>query len=127
MRTFKVFGRNKNYIEGSITEQYLLAEALRHCMEYIVNGKEKCYKKGGSISDADDIHEGPYPPSKSEGKKYHIPNLKYEQARRWILRHSEENTEWEKKYDAYVKIFNQRVRGTRKSSKPDDYFTWLTQ
>ncbi|KAI3920876.1 hypothetical protein MKW92_053833, partial [Papaver armeniacum] len=57
MRTFKVFGRNKNYIEGSITEQYLLAEALRHCMEYIVNGREKCYKKKGRISNDDDIQE----------------------------------------------------------------------
>ncbi|XP_026457119.1 uncharacterized protein LOC113357844 [Papaver somniferum] len=117
MRTFKVFGRNKNYIEGSITEQYVLDDALRHCMEYILNGREKCYKKKGRISTDDDIQEGPYPPNMSEGKRYHIPNPQYEQARRWVLMHSQENTEWEKLH----------VRGRRNSRNLDEYMKWLTQ
>ncbi|XP_026384704.1 uncharacterized protein LOC113280271 [Papaver somniferum] len=121
MRTFNVFGRNKNYIEGSITEQYVLDDALRHCMEYILNGRKKCYKKKGRISNDDDIQEGPYPPNMSEGKRYHILNPQYEQARRWVLMHSQENTKWEKKYDRL------HVRGRRNSRNPDEYMKWLTQ
>ncbi|XP_026409969.1 uncharacterized protein LOC113305076 [Papaver somniferum] len=121
MRTFKVFGRNENYIEGSITEKYVLDDALRHCMEYIMNGREKCYKKKGRISTDDDIQEGPYAPNMSKGKRYHIPNSQYEQARRWVLMHSEENTEWEKKYDIL------HVRGRRKSRNLDEYMKCLRQ
>ncbi|XP_026439271.1 uncharacterized protein LOC113337953 [Papaver somniferum] len=33
MRTYKVYGRNKNYIEGSITAQYEVDEGARHWME----------------------------------------------------------------------------------------------
>ncbi|KAI3955686.1 hypothetical protein MKW98_006046, partial [Papaver atlanticum] len=46
----------------------------------------------------------------------------YEQVRLWVLRHSDENTEWEAKYDTYVSNFN-RTRAGRMN--PLDYVPWL--
>lgn len=94
MRTYKVLGRNKNYVEGSIEKQYLVDEGARHCMEYIPEGRRKSYKCRGKITMPGDVYEGPHPPH-SQGKPYTLTNIQYQQVRKWILRHSDENTEWE--------------------------------
>ncbi|KAI3936449.1 hypothetical protein MKX01_014418, partial [Papaver californicum] len=121
VRTYKVYGRNKNYIAGPISEQFQLNEVLKGCVGYTANGKNKCYKKRGMISNGKDTYEGPYP-KKHKGKSYTLPNILYEQACIWILKHSEDNTEWEMKYEAYVESFsNSFVIGKTDTRKPDDY------
>lgn len=94
MRTYKVFGRNKNYIEGSIAKQYEVDEGWRHCMEFIPEGRKKSYRCRGKILMPSDAYEGPHPES-AQGKPYQLTPVQYEQARKWVLRHSAENTEWE--------------------------------
>ncbi|OVA09331.1 hypothetical protein BVC80_8823g14 [Macleaya cordata] len=66
---------------------------MRYCIEYIRDGKQKSYTRGGRISIHSD-DEGPHP-ANSNGKVYHLSYLQYEQARRWVLKHSPENAEWE--------------------------------
>ncbi|KAI3926629.1 hypothetical protein MKW98_014276, partial [Papaver atlanticum] len=94
MRTYKVYGRNKNYIEGSITAQYEVDEGARHWMEFIPESKQKSYKCHGKVALHGEVYEGPEPPN-SQGKPYQLTFLQHQQVRLWVLRHSDENTEWE--------------------------------
>ncbi|RZC86111.1 hypothetical protein C5167_026782 [Papaver somniferum] len=94
IRTYKVYGRNKNYIEGSITAQYEVDEGARHWMEFIPEGKQKYYKCHGKIALHGEVYEGPEPPN-SQGKPYQLTSLQHQQVLLWVLRHSEENIEWE--------------------------------
>ncbi|KAI3956818.1 hypothetical protein MKW98_015910, partial [Papaver atlanticum] len=93
MRTYKVYGRNKNYIEASIQKQYEVIEGARHCTKFF-----------------------------HEGKPYELTTLEYDQVRIWILRHSDENTEWEAKYNAYLSNLNRTHKGRTETM---DYIPWL--
>ncbi|XP_026384816.1 uncharacterized protein LOC113280404 [Papaver somniferum] len=121
MRYYKVLGRNKNYVEGSITKQYEINEGARHCVEILPEKRRKSLKCRGKISMPSDVYEGPYPPN-SQGKPHSLTNVEHEQVRLWILRHSDENTEWEEKYEIYVRNLNQTRTGR---IKPTDYIEWL--
>ncbi|KAI3900902.1 hypothetical protein MKW98_026469, partial [Papaver atlanticum] len=94
MRTYKVYGRNKNYIEGSITAQYEVDEGARHWMEFIPEGNKKYYKCHGKVALHSEVYEGPEPHN-SQGKPYQLTSLQHQKVRLWVLRHSDENTEWE--------------------------------
>lgn len=37
MKDFKDIPSNKHYVEGSITESYIVMESIRYCMEYMPN------------------------------------------------------------------------------------------
>ncbi|XP_026430305.1 uncharacterized protein LOC113326842 [Papaver somniferum] len=120
-RYYKVLGHNKNYVEGSITKQYEVNEGARHCMEILPVARRKSIKCRGKISMPSDVYEGPYP-ANSQGKPHLLTKVEYEQVRLWILRHSDENTEWEEKYKIYVCNFNQTRTGR---IKPTNYIKWL--
>ncbi|KAM7474177.1 hypothetical protein LguiB_021420 [Lonicera macranthoides] len=45
MKEFKDIPSNKRYIEGSITESYIVAESVRYCMEYMPNSLEGNHKR----------------------------------------------------------------------------------
>ncbi|XP_026459632.1 uncharacterized protein LOC113360327 [Papaver somniferum] len=121
MRYYKVLGRNKNYVEGSITKKYEVNEGARHCVEILPAVRRKSFKCRGKISMPSDVYEGPYP-AKSQGKPHFLTTVEYEQVRLWILRHSDENTEWEEKYKIYVCNCNQTRTGR---IKPTEYIVWL--
>ncbi|KAI3976277.1 hypothetical protein MKX01_021819 [Papaver californicum] len=70
-------------------------------MEFIPKGKHKSYKCHGKVALRNEVYEGSHPPT-SQGKPYQLTSLQHQQVRLWGLRHSEENTEWEEKYKAYI-------------------------
>ncbi|CAH9128299.1 unnamed protein product [Cuscuta epithymum] len=126
MRTYKRYGRNKTFLEGSIAEQYILEEAMRHCMEYIPNDKGKSYNRVGRTY-IENEDECPYP-FNANGKAYRLSGLQYEQARKWVLKQSPVNAEWEEKYHAYLqdhKFTARRVKGTQQKLKTLNYIPWL--
>ncbi|XP_026394107.1 uncharacterized protein LOC113289145 isoform X1 [Papaver somniferum] len=74
MRVYRVLGRNKNYIEGSITKQCGVNEGARHCAEILPDAKRKYLKCRGKIEMPCDAYEGPYPVG-SQGKSCSLTNL----------------------------------------------------
>ncbi|CAH9059051.1 unnamed protein product [Cuscuta epithymum] len=128
MRTYKRYGRNKTFLEGSIAEQYILEEAMRHCMEYIPHGIDRSHKRGGRTY-IENEDECPYP-SNANGKIYRLSGLQYEQVRKWVLKQSSENAEWEEKYQTYLREQNssgKRVKATQLKIKTMNYIPWLRQ
>ncbi|RZC87404.1 hypothetical protein C5167_035944 [Papaver somniferum] len=75
MRVYKVLGRNKNYIEGSITKQYGVNEGAHHCAEILPDAKRNSFKCRGKIEKTCDAYEGPYPVG-SQGKSCSLTNLR---------------------------------------------------
>lgn len=89
MKTYKWYVTNHTYPEGCIAERYLMDEAMRYCMEYIPSSKRGSLK----CAMANEI-DGGYHVDK--GKDYLLSTLQYQQARKWLLRKSDENVKWEK-------------------------------
>ncbi|KAF9609685.1 hypothetical protein IFM89_017884, partial [Coptis chinensis] len=81
------------FVEGCIQEQYLVEEAMMYCMEYIHDGNLGSHKNGRRVIMNEDI-ESAHPMDK-KGKQYVLPNIEYQQVRKWVLTHSLENAEWE--------------------------------
>lgn len=94
MKTYKRYVVNQTYPEGSITECYLMDESMRYAMNYISGSREGSHEQGrGNFMDVDG--ECAYPIDK-RGKQYVLDNVQYEQSRKWVLRQSTENADWEK-------------------------------
>lgn len=75
MRIYKGYGRNKTYIEGTISEQYDIGEGMRHCMEQFPTVNYKCNKRKRNTS-TDEVadSEGPYP-SDAVGKPCRLSSI----------------------------------------------------
>ncbi|KAF9599253.1 hypothetical protein IFM89_036551 [Coptis chinensis] len=76
----------------------------------------------------DDDIEDAYPLDK-KGKEHILSNVEYQQVRKWVLKHSPENDDWEEqvlKYQKYVQDHKSTGR-SRKGSQPKelDYIPWL--
>ncbi|KAF9605188.1 hypothetical protein IFM89_014301 [Coptis chinensis] len=69
-------------------------EAMKYCMEYIPSSKREIHKQEEKAA-LDDKTECGYPIDK-KGKDYLLPSLQYQQARKWVLRKSSKNVEWER-------------------------------
>ncbi|KAF9598504.1 hypothetical protein IFM89_028036 [Coptis chinensis] len=80
-----------------------------YCMEYIHDGNLGSHKNGRRVIMNEDI-ESAHPMDK-KGKQYVLPNIEYQQVRKWVLMHSSENAEWEEKYQVYLQ--SQKSRGPR--------------
>ncbi|KAF9617989.1 hypothetical protein IFM89_039286 [Coptis chinensis] len=78
-------------------------------MEYIHDGNLGSHKNGIRVVMNEDI-ESAHPMDKN-GKQYVLPNIEYQQVRKWVLTHSSENAEWEEKYQVYLQ--SQKSRGPR--------------
>ena len=92
MKTYKRYVVNQTYLEGSITECYLMDESMLYAMNYMPDGKNKSHKQGrGTWMDEDG--ECAYPIDKNE-KVYYLENMEYQQARKWVLFHNIENAKW---------------------------------
>ncbi|KAF9622386.1 hypothetical protein IFM89_031189 [Coptis chinensis] len=125
MKTYKWYVGNQKFPEECITEQYLNEEAMRYCMEYIPSSKREIHNK--KQRDAlNDKSECGYPIDKN-GKHYTLPSLQYQQARKWVLRKSIENANWESKYETYIQSFKSKGKNRRDAStkKEMDYIPWL--
>ncbi|KAF9601046.1 hypothetical protein IFM89_015031 [Coptis chinensis] len=81
-------------------------EAMKYCMEYIPSSKREIHKQEEKAA-LDDKTECGYPIDK-KGKDYLLPSLQYQQARKWVLRKSSKNVEWERKYETYLQSFKSR-------------------
>lgn len=69
-------------------------EAMRYCMEYFPSSKGGSFNKGceaAMVKDIDGVHL-----VDTKGRDYLLPTLQYQQARKWLLRKSDENAKWEK-------------------------------
>ncbi|KAF9590966.1 hypothetical protein IFM89_000511 [Coptis chinensis] len=66
---------------------------MMYCMEYIHDGNLGSHKNGRRVIMNEDI-ESAHPMDK-KGKQYVLPNIEYQQVRKWVLTHSLENAEWE--------------------------------
>ncbi|KAF9622496.1 hypothetical protein IFM89_031900 [Coptis chinensis] len=80
-------------VQGCIQEQYLVEEVMMYCMEYIHDGNLGSHKNGRRVIMNEDI-ESAHPMDK-KGKQYVLPNIEYQQVRKWVLTHSPKNVEWE--------------------------------
>ena len=74
---------NKLYIEGSITEAYLVSELVRYAMEYMPNPRDGNHSstQASFLDDGDDIYERPI----IEDKYIRLTRMQRVQIRRWIL------------------------------------------
>ncbi|KAF9587490.1 hypothetical protein IFM89_003429 [Coptis chinensis] len=70
-----------------------MEEAMMYCMEYIHDGNLGSHKNGRRVIMNEDI-ESAHPMDKKE-KQYVLPNIEYQQVRKWVLTHSLENAERE--------------------------------
>ncbi|KAF9602927.1 hypothetical protein IFM89_032809 [Coptis chinensis] len=82
-----------NLTPGCIQEQYLVEKAMMYCMEYIHDGNLGSHKNGRRVIMNEDT-ESAHPMDK-KGKQYVLPNVEYQQVRKWVLTHSPKNVEWE--------------------------------
>ncbi|KAF9609243.1 hypothetical protein IFM89_014437 [Coptis chinensis] len=48
-------------------------------------------------------------PMDKKGKQYVLPNIEYQQVRKWVLTHFPENADWEEKYQVYLHSQKSRV------------------
>lgn len=84
MKDCKNIPSNKRYIEGSISEAYLVSESVRYAMEYMPNPRDGNHSsKQASFLDenSDDIYER----SIVEGKPLKLSRVQRSQIRRWLL------------------------------------------
>ena len=84
MKDFKDIPSNKRYVEGSIAESYMVAEAVRHCMEHMPNSLEGNHKRSREAflnEEGDFTDEGPL----LEGKAVMLETHQWLQIRRWLL------------------------------------------
>ncbi|KAF9588545.1 hypothetical protein IFM89_013039 [Coptis chinensis] len=126
MKTYKSYVGNPKFPEGCIAEQYLMDEAMKYCMEYIPSSKREIHKQEEKAA-LDDKNECGYPIDK-KGKDYLLPSLQYQQARKWVLRKSSKNVEWERKYETYLQSFKSKGKSHRviaSSEKEMEYIPWL--
>ncbi|KAF9600339.1 hypothetical protein IFM89_007057 [Coptis chinensis] len=93
MKTYKRYVTNQTFVKGCIQEQYLVEEAMMYCMEYIHDGNLGNYKNGRRVIMNEDIESAN--PMDKKGKQYVLPNVEYQQVRKWVLTHSPKNVEWE--------------------------------
>ncbi|KAF9594713.1 hypothetical protein IFM89_034696 [Coptis chinensis] len=110
--------------KGCIQKQYLVEEAMMYQMEYIHDGNLGSHKNGRRVIMNEDIERAH--PMDKKGKQYVLPNIEYQQVRKWVLTHSLENAEWEEKYQVYLQ--SQKSRGkNRRGSQANklDYIPWL--
>ncbi|KAL5728768.1 hypothetical protein ACHQM5_001812 [Ranunculus cassubicifolius] len=116
MRTYKDYVGNQTFPEGCITEQYLNDEAMRYCMEYIPAKHRESDERGRGMCTMDDVEHAH--PIDKKGKDYMLSTLQYQQARKWLLKSVDENVDWERKYQTYVKEFqcNTPIFRTRSSN-----------
>ncbi|KAF9593990.1 hypothetical protein IFM89_026691 [Coptis chinensis] len=97
---------------------------MMYCMEYIHDGNLGSHKNGRRVIMNEDI-ESAHPMDK-KGKQYVLPNIEYQQVRKWVLTHSLENAEWEEKYQVYLQSQKSRGKNRRGSqAKELDYIPWL--
>ncbi|KAF9596640.1 hypothetical protein IFM89_012763 [Coptis chinensis] len=110
--------------KGCIQEQYLVEEAMMYCMEYIHDGNLGSHKNGRRVIMNEDIERAH--PMDKKGKQYVLPNIEYQQIRKWVLTHSLENAEWEEKYQVYLQSQKSRGKNRRGSQANElDYIPWL--
>ncbi|KAF9600465.1 hypothetical protein IFM89_009380 [Coptis chinensis] len=64
-----------------------------YCMEYIHDGNLGSHKNGRRVIMNEAIESGH--PMDKKGKQYVLPNVEYQQVRKWVLTHSPKNVEWE--------------------------------
>ncbi|RWR72518.1 hypothetical protein CKAN_00074600 [Cinnamomum micranthum f. kanehirae] len=94
MRTFKRYVANQRYPEGSITECFLMDESMMYAMNNVIDGENGSHKQGiKTLMDMDGDYS--YPIDK-KGKVIRLDNVQYQQARKWVLCHSTDNTEWKR-------------------------------
>lgn len=93
MKRYKRWYRNKRFIEGSISNTYLLYESSLYAMEYISKKGEGTHKRNleGYLND-EFVDSSQQPLSK--GKKLVLNKVQYEQVRKWVLFQHEGYNEW---------------------------------
>ncbi|KAF9615217.1 hypothetical protein IFM89_022479 [Coptis chinensis] len=122
--TMWLYVTNQTFVEGCIQEQYLVEEAMMYCMEYIHDGNLGSHKNGRRVIMNEDIERAH--PMDKKGKQYVLPNIEYQQVRKWVLTHSLENAEWEEKYQVYLQSQKSRGKNRRGSQANElDYIPWL--
>ncbi|KAF9594351.1 hypothetical protein IFM89_030480 [Coptis chinensis] len=70
-----------------------MEEAMMYCMEYIHDGNLGNHKTGRRVIMNENIESAH--PMDEKGKQYVLPNVEYQQVRKWVLMHSPKNVEWE--------------------------------
>lgn len=126
MKTYRRYVVNHTYPEDSISECFLLDEAMMYAMNYMPDGTKGSHKQGRETC-LDDDRECAFPIDK-KGKIEYLENVQYQQARKWVLRMSTENVVWEEKYDSYVQEHPSQCQPWRRpirTEKPMDYIPWL--
>ncbi|KAF5189209.1 hypothetical protein FRX31_021203 [Thalictrum thalictroides] len=66
-------------------------------------------------------------PIDKKGKPYILPNLQYQQARKWVLKKSPENVKWEALYKIYLESFKSKSRSRKENfpvEKELEYVPW---
>ena len=84
MKECKNIPSNKRYVEGSISEAYLVSESVRYAMEYMPNPRTSNH----SFTQApflDDNEDDMYEHSIIGGKTIKLSGVQRIQIRRWIL------------------------------------------
>ena len=84
MKDFKGIPSNKWYVEGSITESYVVAESVRYCMEYMPNSLDGNHKRSREAfleEDGEFSDEGPL----LGDKTITLGSIQFQQIRRWVL------------------------------------------
>ena len=84
MKECKNIPSNKRYVEGSISEAYLVSESIRYAMEYMSNprmGNHSSTQASFLDENDNDIYEC----SIMEGKNIKLSSVQRTQIRRWIL------------------------------------------
>ncbi|KAL5714353.1 hypothetical protein ACHQM5_016328 [Ranunculus cassubicifolius] len=86
-------------------------------MEYIPSNKRGSHK-------SEVLYDNKYYTLPKSGKAYTLPTLQY-QARKWLLKKSDENAEWEEKYNTYLQEHKSKSRNQRNNQRAMEYIPWL--
>ncbi|XP_026382968.1 uncharacterized protein LOC113278305 [Papaver somniferum] len=120
MKGFKGLVRNRRYIDGCIARGYTLREASLYCMEDISEdgGGTHKHTRHAFLDDSGEFaDETPL----SNAKDFHLNQVQFEQARRWVLSKFVGIDDWKRKYESYVNHAKSHVS----NQNPKTYHLWL--
>lgn len=84
MKECKNIPSNKRFVEGSISEAYLVSESVRYAMEYMPNPRDGNHSSKQAPF-LDENYGDTYERSIIEGKTIKLSGVQRVQIRRWIL------------------------------------------
>lgn len=94
MKTYNGYVVNHTYSEHSIAECFMMNELVLYVMVYMPDDTKGSHKQGQRTWM--NVNGECFYPIDKRGKEYILDNVQFQQARKWVLRQSANNTEWEK-------------------------------